>query len=105
LKFHGVDFLCLICPVFLTLALLTSKGEETSEPKLSALIPNPDLFLMMPYQALKKSHLLVKHNRRKRESQIRVPEMQSAFHPHAQRSLTAAMRVSNPDRSPVGINR
>jgi hypothetical protein len=30
----------------------------------------------------------------------------SAFHPHAQRTLSvAAMRVCNPGRSPVGINR
>jgi hypothetical protein len=32
----------------------------------------------------KTSDLLVKHNRRKRELPIQVPQKQSAFHPRAQ---------------------
>jgi hypothetical protein len=37
---------------------------------------------------------------------IPVPRMPSAFHPRAQRVVSiAAMRVNNPDRSSVGINR
>jgi hypothetical protein len=33
LKFHSVDFLCLICPVFLTLALLISKRGRNFRDK------------------------------------------------------------------------
>jgi hypothetical protein len=40
------------------------------------------------------------------ESPLPIPKTQSAFGPRAQRKLSVvAMGVSNPDRSPVGINR
>jgi hypothetical protein len=52
--------------------------------------------------SLEKSRLRVKAIRRKRESPIPVPEKPSAFHPHA--LTVVAMRVCNPDRSPLRIN-
>jgi hypothetical protein len=47
-----------------------------------------------------------KQIRRKRESPLQVPQTQSSFHrAHSETFSVAAMRVSNPDRSSVGINR
>jgi hypothetical protein len=78
----------------------SGKGEEPSGEKFLRLIQ-----IRLTTPSLEKSHLLVKHNRRKRESPIRIPEKRSAFHRRAQRRLpVAAMCVSNPDSSPLGIN-
>jgi hypothetical protein len=56
--------------------------------------------------SFEKSWHLVKPIRRKRESPIRVLQTRSASRPHANETLSVvAVRVSNPDRSPVGINR
>ena len=43
---------------------------------------------------------------RNRESQIRVPQPRTAFHLHAQQTLSVVtMRVSNPDCSPFKVQR
>jgi hypothetical protein len=86
LKFHGVDFLCLICPVFLTLALLISKRGRNFRAKAFCPYPQSRFVLDDAVPSLEKIALLVKHNRRKRESPIPVPETPSTFHPHAQRN-------------------
>jgi hypothetical protein len=53
---------------------------------------------------LAKSHLLVKHNDRKRKSQIRVQQKQSTFiRTHNETFSVVAMRVCNPDRSPLRV--
>jgi hypothetical protein len=53
-----------------------------------------------------KSRQFVEAIRRKREPPLQVPETQSAFHPaHSETFSVAAMRIRNPDRSPLGINR
>ena len=39
--------------------------------------------------------------RRKRESPIPLPKTASTFHRHVRQTLSVAMRVHNPDRSPV----
>jgi hypothetical protein len=40
------------------------------------------------------------------ESPLLIPQTPSTYRPHAQRPLSVvAMRVCDPDRSPVGINR
>jgi hypothetical protein len=57
------NFLCLSCPVVLTLALLTSERQESSG-KLSAVIPM-QILVDDAVRSLEKSHLLVKHNRHK----------------------------------------
>jgi hypothetical protein len=54
--------------------------------------------------SLKKSHLLVKPIRRKRESLIPVQETRPTFHPRAQRTPSVVpVRISN-ERPPVGIH-
>jgi hypothetical protein len=53
-----------------------------------------------------KSRQLVEAIRRKRESPIQAPETPSPFiRTHNETLSVAAMRVGNPDRSPVGIDR
>jgi hypothetical protein len=53
-----------------------------------------------------KSRQLVEAIGRKRESVIRVPETQSAFHRRERGTPSViTIRVGNPDLSPVGINR
>jgi hypothetical protein len=54
---------------------------------------------------LAKSHLLVKHNDRKRKSQIRVQQKQSTFiRTHNEMPSVVAVCVSNPDCPPLTIN-
>jgi hypothetical protein len=56
--------------------------------------------------SLEKIRQPVKPIRRKRESPIRVPQKRLAFiRAHNEAFTVIAMRVCNPDRSPVGINR
>src|SRR5438477_8276741 len=49
-------FVCFELPGLSALALLISKGEESSGSNLSTLIPNSDLLLMMPQQLLKNRY-------------------------------------------------
>jgi len=54
----------------------------------------------------KKSRRLVNYNRRKRESQNPFQKRSQLFiRPHNETLSIVAMCVSNPDCSPVGINR
>ena len=58
-------------------------GPEGAK-NLAGKSPPPDSNPFNDGLALKKSRLLVKQNGRKPRSPIRVPQRQSAFHPHAQ---------------------
>jgi hypothetical protein len=53
---------------------------------------------------LQKSRQPVKPIRRKRESQIPIPEMPSAFHPHAQQNAFRRGDVRQQSRS-IGLTR
>jgi hypothetical protein len=55
--------------------------------------------------SFEKIRSTVKTIRRKRRSLLPIPRTPSEFHPHAQRETLSvvAMRVNNPDCSPLGI--
>jgi hypothetical protein len=87
LKFHCLFFLFWFAPGRLTLGnARLKKGKKAPGEKLPVLIPNPDLFWMLPGRVLKKSRLLVETIRRKREPLIQVPQTQLTFHPLAYRN-------------------
>jgi hypothetical protein len=73
--------------------------EETKNPAGES--PPPDSDPFDDTQLWRKLRQLVKPIRCNPELQIRVREKRSAFHPHAPVSI--AMRISNPDRSPLRI--
>jgi hypothetical protein len=68
-------------PATFILRLGSGGGKEPSGEKVLRLIQ-----IRLAILSLEKTHLPVKHNRRKRESLIRTPETQSGFHPRAQRN-------------------
>jgi hypothetical protein len=69
-------------------------GPEGAK-NLAGKSPPPDSNPFNDGLALKKSRLLVKQNRRKRRSPIRVLEKPLAFPPHAQRNALLAAGRSN----------
>jgi hypothetical protein len=77
-------FLFWFAPGRLTLgSARLKKGKKAPGEKLPVLIPNRDLFWMLPCRVLKKSRLLVETIRHARESPIQVPQMKSAFYLYA----------------------
>jgi hypothetical protein len=79
----------------------SGRDEESSGENVLRLIQ-----IRLTTSSLEKTRQFVKPIRRKPESPIRVPETQSAFIRTQNEPLSVvAMRVCNPDRSPVGINR
>jgi len=78
----------------------STRGGEPSGEDILRLIQIP----FKRRRVCRKSRLLVKCNHGECESLIPMPETQSAFHPRAQRTLSIAMTVNNPDRSPLGID-